>query len=240
MKEEKRMRLTWKTVFVPVCVMAMVFWLAHALWPASADGNGDRRRGSDGGDAVACANLIYGGTHSSVCFSDKFLSAVARDTTINTARKFKPVKLGSREIFRYPFVVLTGEGSFTFSEAERVNLKRYLERGGFLLASAGCSSRQWDISFRREFKNVFPKRKLEVIPLKHEIFRTIYRVKDLKTHGAEAKLEGLTLGGKIVLLYSSDGLNDSTTMHGCCCCGGNEIRNAQQVNANILAYALMQ
>jgi hypothetical protein len=29
-------------------------------------------------------------------------------------------------------------------------------------------------------------------------------------------------------------------MHGCCCCGGNEIRNSQKVNANILAYALLQ
>ncbi|MCA9307730.1 MAG: hypothetical protein KDA16_14465 [Phycisphaerales bacterium] len=25
---------------------------------------------------------------------------------------------------------------------------------------------------------------------------------------------------------------------GCCCCGGNEIRNARYINANILAYAL--
>ena len=29
------------------------------------------------GDAVECANLIYGGTKSSVCFSEEFLSTVA-------------------------------------------------------------------------------------------------------------------------------------------------------------------
>jgi hypothetical protein len=74
----------------------------------------------------------------------------------------------------------------------------------------------------------------------HEIFHTVYDVKELKTHGGQARLEGLALGGKIVLVYTSDGLNDTATMHGCCCCGGNEIANSQQVNANILAYALLQ
>ena len=199
-----------------------------------------RSSGSEGGDAVECANLIYAGTRCSVCFSDRFLSIVARDTTINTARKFKAVKLADKELFRYPFAMMTGEGSFTLPESERVNLRRYLTRGGFLLASAGCSSKGWDASFRREIKIVFPKRKLEVIPMTHEIFRTVYEIKKLQTHGAEAKLEGMTIGGKVVLIYSSDGLNDTSTMHGCCCCGGNEIANAQKVNVNILAYALLQ
>src|SRR6266516_768902 len=40
------------------------------------------------GEAVECANLIYTGTKSSVCFSEEFLSAVASETSINTARKF--------------------------------------------------------------------------------------------------------------------------------------------------------
>lgn len=191
-------------------------------------------------DRVQCANLIYAGTKSSVCFSDKFLVTLARETSIRTSRKFKAVKLASKEVFRYPFAIMTGEGSFTLTEAERVNLKRYLERGGFLLASAGCSSSAWNDSFRREMKLVFPKRSATVVPMSHEIFRTVYEIKTLKTKGPIAKLRGLTLGGKIVMIYSEDGLNDTGTMHGCCCCGGNEIRNAQQVNVNILAYALLQ
>ena len=195
---------------------------------------------AEGSDAVACANLIYAGTRSSVCFSDRFLSIVAAETTINTARKFRPVKLAEKEVFSYPFAVMTGEGAFTLTEAERVNLRRYLERGGFLLASAGCSSQQWDISFCREIQTIFPDRSLDVIPMDHEIFRTVYDIKQLKTHGAEAKLRGLSIGGKIVLVYSSDGLNDTSTMHGCCCCGGNEIANSQQVNVNILVYMLLQ
>ncbi len=209
---------------------------AMALAPPAGAGSVASR----GGDAIDVACLIYAGTKSSVCFSEKFLGALARDTTIVTSRTFQRVKLAGGELFSYPFAIMTGEGSFVLTEGERANLRRYLERGGFLLASAGCSSKQWDDSFRREIKVIFPERDLAVVPMSHEIFHTVYDIKDLDTKGAEAKLEGLTLGGKVVLIYSADGLNDSYSLHGCCCCGGNEINNSQKVNANILAYALLQ
>ena len=192
------------------------------------------------GDAVECANLIYAGTKSSVCFSEEFLSTVASETSINTSRKFKAVKLGEKEAFRFPFAVMTGEGAFTLTDEERKNLKLYLEKGGFLLASAGCSSKEWGDSFSREIAAVFPDRKLEEVPMSHPIFRTIFVVPRLDTKHEDTKLYGLTIGGKIVLIYSPDGLNDTATMHGCCCCGGNEIKNSQKVNANILVYALLQ
>jgi Domain of unknown function (DUF4159) len=198
-------------------------------------------RGADGGgDLVECANLIYAGTKSSVCFSEEFLSTVASETTVNTARKFKPVKLAEKEVFRFPFAVMTGEGSFTLTDGERKNLKLYLEKGGFLLASAGCSSQEWGDSFTREMERIFPERKLSEVTMDHPIFRTVFEVPRLDTKHEDAKLLGLTMGGKIVVVYSPDGLNDTATMHGCCCCGGNEIRNSQKVNANILVYALLQ
>jgi len=193
------------------------------------------------GEEVECANLIYAGTKSSVCFSEEFLSTVASETSINTSRKFKPVKLGESEVFHFPFAVMTGEGSFTLTDDERKDLKLYLEKGGFLLASAGCSSKEWGDSFTREIEAIFPDRKLAEVSMDHPIFRTVFNVDRLDmSHGGKARLLGLTIAGKIVLIYSQDGLNDTATMHGCCCCGGNEIKNSQKVNANILAYALLQ
>jgi hypothetical protein len=194
-----------------------------------------------GSDLVECANLIYAGTKSSVCFSEEFLSAVAAETSICTARKFKPVKLAEKEVFKFPFAVMTGEGAFSLTEDERKNLKAYLEKGGFLLASAGCSSKEWSDSFKREIEAVLPERKLSEVSMEHPIFRTVYDVKRLDTKGVvDAKLFGVTAGGKVVVIFTPDGLNDTGTMHGCCCCGGNEIKNAQKVNANILGYALLQ
>jgi hypothetical protein len=65
------------------------------------------------------------------------------------------VRLDNEELFRFPFIVMTGEGNFTLTPHERENLKKYVESGGFLLASAGCSSEEWDKAFRREMQSIF-------------------------------------------------------------------------------------
>ena len=192
-------------------------------------------------EAIQCANLIYAGTQTSRCFSDEFLSAVQRETTIPTERRFKSVKLGSEELFDFPFVVMTGESDFHLTSTERDNLKRYLANGGFLLASAGCSSKAWDRAFRREIKAVLGDTPLDRIAMEHPLFRTVKTVEKLQLHrkGEEPRLEGVTMNEKLVVVYSSHGLNDTAHTEGCCCCGGNEIDNALDVNVNILVYALL-
>ena len=92
----------------------------------------------------------------------------------------------------------------------------------------------------RELEKIFTGRRLEKVPMTHPIFHTVHDIKKLTSHEKPAKLEGITVGGKIVLIYSADGLNDARSMHGCCCCGGSELTNSDKVNANILAYALLQ
>ncbi len=193
-----------------------------------------------GSGLVEAANLIYSGTKSSVCFSEVFLTEVSHETTIRTSRKFNPVKLGQAEIFDFPFAVMTGEGRFTLTAAERANLKQYLSGGGFLLASAGCSNAEWDESFRREIGHIFPDRTLSPIALTHPVFSTVFQIKALDTKKEDSHLEGLDIGGKLVVIYTPDGLNDTASMHGCCCCGGNEILNSRKINVNIITYALLQ
>jgi len=192
-------------------------------------------------EKLKCANLVYAGSKSSVCFSDKFLDTVQRETNCDTERKFTKVRLATDEMFQYPFAIMTGEGAFSLLETERQILKSYLDRGGFLLASAGCSSTEWDRSFRREMQRIFPNKTLEKVELSHPIFHTVFDVKriQLKKGGSSGHLLGLQIDGKIVLIYSPEGLND--TAHAgkkCCCCGGNEIKNSMEINVNIFTYAL--
>jgi len=229
----------WPVAFV-ACV-ALAFLLDR---PAARGETGEHyytpNRDSRPG-IVQCANLIYGRSKSSVCFSDEFLTEIQKDTYIRTNRRFCPVKLGGRELFQYPFAVMTGEGAFMLTDDQRSNLRNYLLRGGFLVASAGCSSSAWDASFRAEIRKVFPKMKLKKLELKHPIYHTVYDIKSLSTShtGPPAYLEALEVDGKIVMVYSHEGLNDTANAGpGCCCCGGNEINNSRQVNVNVLAYAL--
>ena len=192
-------------------------------------------------NVIQCANLIYGGSHTSRCFSDAFLTAVQKKTTIATERHFKSVKLDSEELFGCPFVMMTGESDFRFTPKERENLKKYLTSGGFLLASAGCSNKDWDRAFRREMKTIFGGDALKKLDMAHPIFRTVHTIERLKLNhpGEDARLEGFEQNGKVVAIYSPHGLNDTANTEGCCCCGGNEISNSNEVNVNILVYALL-
>lgn len=199
-----------------------------------------RPLGGEPDGVVQIANLIYAGVKSSQCFSDHFLVTAEQDSVISTSRRFHAVKLSSDELFNFPLVIMTGEGAFELAAAERENLRQYVLRGGFLLASAGCSSPEWDRAFRREMSAIFPQQSLQPIGMDHTLFNTVYEIKELTAiHGTPRPLDGVSINGRLGVVYSSDGLNDTAHTQGCCCCGGNEISNCIQVNVNILAYSLL-
>jgi len=189
---------------------------------------------------VNCANLVYGSGQTSVCFSSEFLATVQSETHIRTNDRLVTASLESPELFRFPFAVMTGEGGFTLTDPQRRNMRDYLQSGGFIIASAGCSSDPWRESFLREIVVVFPELSLRPLDFQHPVFHTVYDIDALKCKGSHrAHLEGLEIDGKIVLIFSPDGLNDTSKAGGnCCCCGGNEIKNARQMNVNLLAYTL--
>jgi hypothetical protein len=220
--------------------MLTVVLLAAALPVMLLAAPDTRQSGGEPDGIVQVANLVYAGTKSSKCFSDHFLIKAEKETCISTSRRFHAVKLSSDSIYDFPLVIMTGEGDFQLSAAERENLRRYVERGGFLLASAGCSSTEWDRAFRREMALVFPSHPLQPIDMSHPIFHTTYEIKELHTtHGGSPRpLVGVSIGGRLGVIYSQDGLNDTPHSTGCCCCGGNELENAIGINVNILAYAL--
>ena len=85
-------------LFFPMALVAFLFLQSQA-----------------GEGVVQCANLIYAGTKTSRCFSDQFLTTMQQKTAIPAERRFRSVKLGSDELFDYPFVMMTGESSFFLS-----------------------------------------------------------------------------------------------------------------------------
>jgi hypothetical protein len=189
---------------------------------------------------LQCGNLIYAGNRSSVCFADRFLTDVAAQTTLRVNKKFNPVRLDADALFDFPFCVMSGNEHFSLNQKERQQLRKYLVQGGFLLVSPGCSDEKWDQSFRQELKVVFPDYPLQKIPMTHPIFSVVNRIPRLtEKHGKPVSLEGLEINGRLVLVYSKEGLNDVEHASGCCCCGGNEILNPEQVNVNVFTYAVL-
>ena len=78
------------------------------------------------------------------------------------------------------------------------------------------------------------------IPMDHPIFNIvnpIQRLTDKK--GRTVTLKGMEINGRMVMVYSPDGLNDVANAKGCCCCGGNEVVDPVRVNVNVFTYALV-
>lgn len=188
---------------------------------------------------VSVASLVYANDKTAVCFSSDFLNDIRTQTSVLTNPSLQSVNADSMDLYNYPFAIMTGEKSFALTQSQRQNLRDYLEGGGFLVASAGCSSREWSMSFRQEIERMFPERELKILTPDHPVFKTVYSIKTLKTKRSTAHLEGLEIDGRIALIFSEDGLNDTAHAGGsCCCCGGDEITNARDINVNLLAYAL--
>jgi len=249
MKNRKRNRLFVGVLWAVVAAGAMLAIAADSTPPSTppakppasgAIAAEPKQVGGETQGIVQVANLIYAGDKTSTCFSDHFLIQAEKDSAISTSRRFHAVKLSSDELFEFPLVIMTGEGAFELPDAERQNLRKFVEGGGLLLASASCSSPDWDRSFRSEMAAIFPKLALATIPMSHPVFHTVYDVQQLQgSHGPVRPLEGISYRGRLGVIYSADGLNDTSHTQGCCCCGGNEITNDAQINVDILAYALL-
>lgn len=190
---------------------------------------------------ITCGNLVYGKNQTSVCFASTFLKDAAKETGLDIEPEFKRIKLGSDNVFETPLCIFTGEGKFTLNEAERKNLRQYVMNGGFIIVSPGCSDEKWNAAFQRELAAVFPGHPLEPLSMDHELFSMIHTITSLDA-GRRAgliKLQGITVNGRLAILYSPEGLNNARNAKGCCCCGGNELRNSREINVNALVYALV-
>ncbi|OAI57382.1 hypothetical protein AYO49_02125 [Verrucomicrobiaceae bacterium SCGC AG-212-N21] len=191
---------------------------------------------------IKVGNLVYSmDQKTSVCFADAFLGTAGRQTGLPIAPAFVKLRLAEQELFTTPFCIFTGTGDFKLAPKERDNLSSYLQRGGFLVASPGCSDQAWNRAFQREIEAVFPNQKLDIIPMTHPIFSMITKVPTLTLNKSSGKpmLRGLTIDGRLALVFSPDGLNDTHHTQGCCCCGGNEITQSEAMNVNLLMYALL-
>jgi hypothetical protein len=197
-----------------------------------------------GGDDFpgGAATLVYGERDSARCFSEAFLELVARDAAADVPDRLTPVDLRDGErLFRHFFALFSGEGFFRLTAEERGTLRRYLLEGGFVLASAGCSSAAWDVSFREEMRAILPDHPLEPLAQDHPLFSLLYQTAPLRLEdGSPAHLEAVTAEGRIILVYSPAGLNDTASLQDCCCCTGNEVEGGAFLNANILLFSLVQ
>lgn len=163
------------------------------------------------------------------------------NNNINTKINPEPavVKPSSPNLYRFPYIHVTGHGNIEFSEYERKNLRTYLESGGFIHIDDNYGM---DPYVRRELKLLFPDLDLQEIPNSHPIFNQKYSFPNglPKIHEHDAKPPqafGVFVESRLVLLYTyetdlGNGWEDQNVHN-----DPEEIRlKALQMGANIIGY----
>jgi hypothetical protein len=153
------------------------------------------------------------------------------------------VEVGSRDLFLYPYIYLTGHGNVTFSTDEAANLRKYLEAGGFLHVDDNYGM---DKFVRLELKKVFPELELVDIPFEHPIYHQKFNFPNgiPKIHEHDGKPPqglGLFYKGKLVVFYSyetdlGNGWEDPRIHND----PEEKRQQALKMGANLISYAFTQ
>ncbi len=153
------------------------------------------------------------------------------------------------DLFQSAVLFVTGYDDPALKEADVVNLRTYVQNGGTIFATNACSSKEFNLGFRKLVKQTFPNDKFERIPPSDSLFKKPF---DLTKHPAKgtrayqralkrewAPLYGIRREGRWVLVYApvdmvsdmSEGLHESVI--------GFKKESAAILSVNILYHALL-
>jgi hypothetical protein len=202
-------------------------------------------------DKVAMVQVIYDGVwktrHAGLSV---ILQTFNLKTDVPVKYTVKEMRLTDTGIFNAPLLYLTGHENFTLKKGEAVQLKKYLENGGFLLAEACCGRKGFDLAFRKIMAELFPGSSLRDISQGNVIFsmpNDVQRVgvtpvlqQALGTAVTHPRLEGVEVNGHIAVIYSPFGMAGGWEMSQSPYARGYDDVSSQRVGQNILMYSVTQ
>jgi hypothetical protein len=140
-----------------------------------------------------------------------FLDRLQEYTNLNVDRTWYVAPLDNLdEMIKYPFIFMTAEEEFGFSELQRKNFAEYLNRGGFIFADDCVSPGGGDFFFadmKKKVEDLFGQ-KMVKLPDDHEIYRCFFKLNGLphvqgKSHGGWA----LFLNGRMAVFLNAGDLH---------------------------------
>lgn len=168
-----------------------------------------------------------------------------------------PVRFGLRElrltdsaIFDSPVLYMTGHEYFELNPEEMAALRVYLQSGGLLIGESCCGRRGFNRAFRRMLEQVLPQQALAPVPPDSSVYRFPNNLQALsitpalmEEAGAAAirpRLEGVTLDGAYVVIYSPFGMAGGWEMSPSPYARGYQPAAAMQLGENLLFYSMTQ
>ncbi len=202
-------------------------------------------------DKVAMVQVIYDGVwktrHAGLSV---ILQTFNLKTDVPVKYTVKEMRLTDTAIFNAPLLYLTGHENFTLNKGEAVQLKKYLDNGGFLLAEACCGRKGFDLAFRKIMADLYPGSSLRDISQGNVIFsmpNDVQRVgvtpvlqQALGTAVTHPRLEGVEVNGHIAVIYSPYGMSGGWEMSQSPYARGYDDVSSQRLGQNILMYSVTQ
>jgi hypothetical protein len=164
--------------------------------------------GQDGATATMTIGRLHyeggGDWYANPSSLPNLLKAIRERTDLRISDREAVVTLEDPDLWRTPYLYMTGHGNVRFSDSDRATLRRFLRQGGFLHIDDNYGM---DESIRRELTELFPHQPLEDVPLDHPIYSIVYRmpsgVPKIHEHDGEpARGFGIFLDGRLALFYS--------------------------------------
>jgi hypothetical protein len=172
----------------------------------------------------------------------------ARDqSTLSVKFRRENVRLDDPRTLGYPLLYMTGHDDFRFSDREAAALGKYLRAGGMLLADACCGRLAFHLAFQREIARAITDAKLEPIPADHpllhahrEIERVSYTPRVAEDFGnlSAPALQGLTLDGRLAVVYSRFDLGNGWEQFSHPYSYGYSDQDALAIGLNVLVSAM--
>jgi hypothetical protein len=173
---------------------------------------------------VATAQYESGDWDSAPLVPANIIDSIARYTEIPVAPTGVVVALSSTDALRYPFLFMTGHLPVRFTEAERANLKRFLDRGGFLFVDD--HNHDIDGQFHKTVSEEIERTAgpLVNVPNNHELYSSFFTFPDGPPNTSHElngwgdnlihkELKAVMRGSRIALLYSNKDYSSEWSYH---------------------------
>ena len=123
----------------------------------------------------------YGGWAADYPTMETNLSTILREIT-----ELRPHPDGTNvhsfddlELLRFPIAYLSEPGYWFPNDGEVLGLRKYLQKGGFLIADDFHFEQEWAV-FERAMRRVLPTGRIDRLTLSHPIFNTFFQIKSLQ------------------------------------------------------------
>lgn len=156
-----------------------------------------------------------GWAHDYPTAEEHILQIMNETTGIHVEKmSYRVVELASPEIFKYPFSYVSEPGEMLLTDEEVVNLREYIERGGFVMVDdfggQGGGDREFQ-AFRSNLLRAFPERDMFPLPDDHPVLSIFYDIDSLQTvhpmSGQKSEFFGFANGkGELAMIicYAND------------------------------------